>query len=80
MLTEEEKHIALLKPYDLMTNKEFEFVMFFERWASTQKYETIQLIHLTQALEIFEDELFDIYPSHLNFCHLAIPRFHSVGF
>lgn len=49
-----------------MTDEEFEAQMMFEREIEKLKYCTIQSVHLFEAFQIFEDEVFDICMDHLS--------------
>mgnify|MGYP001607786983 CR=1 FL=1 len=52
--------VALLKPYDLMSDEEFDAVTYFERWCSINKRRTIQTVHISEALQIFTDDVYEI--------------------
>lgn len=52
--------IALQKPYDLMTDDEFDAVMYFERWAKGAKHQTKQFISQGEAFEIFQDDIYEL--------------------
>ena len=52
--------------YSVMTDEEFEIQMQFEKWCDDQKYNTKQKVHLMEAFEVFEDNIFDLCIEHLS--------------
>lgn len=50
--------LALLKPYDLMTDQEFDAVMHYERWCKKAIYQTKQYLSQGEAFEIFQDDIY----------------------
>lgn len=53
-------NITLQKPYDLMTDEEFDAVMDYERWVKEAKYSTKQYISLGEAFETFKEDLYEL--------------------
>lgn len=53
-------NIALQKPYDLLTDDEFDAVMNYERWIKETKYSTKQHISLGEAFEAFKENIYEL--------------------
>lgn len=53
-------NLALQKPYDLMTDDEFDAVMDYERWVQKAKYSTKQHVSLGEAFEVFKEDLYEL--------------------